>query len=82
MEDNDFIQGLYVQKPTQPFIKACFGLKKDEFTEFMRDALNNPDLWKKNEDGSEWLNIDILESKNGTLYAKINKFVPKKEAPF
>jgi hypothetical protein len=84
MEDNDFIQGLYVQKPMQPFIKACFGLKKDEFTEFMRDALNNPDLWKINEkDGSEWLNIDILESKEGKLYAKINKFVPKKEeAPF
>ena len=82
MEDNDLVSGLYPQEPKQPFIEATFGLRKDQFTEFMRNALNQPDLWKENEDGSEWLNIDILRSKEGKLYAKINKFVPKKEAPF
>jgi len=83
MEDNDLVSGLYPQEPRQPFVKATFGLRKDQFTDFMREAINNEELWKEDKNGNFWMNIDILESKNGTLYAKINKFVPeKKEIPF
>tara|TARA_X000000950_G_scaffold88806_1_gene111830 strand:+ start:4961 stop:5218 length:258 start_codon:yes stop_codon:yes gene_type:complete len=85
MED-DFVNGLYPKKPNKDFVKATFGLRKDQFTDFMRDALQNKELWKKDKNGNDWLNIDILESKEGTLYAKINKFNPepqsKEEIPF
>ncbi len=83
MDANDFVRGLYPQEPKQPFVKATFGLRKDQFTDFMREAINNNDMWREDQNGNHWLNIDILESKEGKLYAKINKFVPKKEeAPF
>jgi|TARA_S200002703_G_scaffold27703_1_gene23679 hypothetical protein len=83
MEDNDLVSGLYPQEPKQSFVKATFGLRKDQFTDFMREAINNNDMWREDQNGNLWLNIDILESKEGKLYAKINKFVPKKEeAPF
>ncbi len=81
MEDNDLVSGLYPQEPRQPFVKATFGLRKDQFTDFMREAIKNEELWKEDKNGNFWMNIDILESKNGTLYAKINKFVPKKDEP-
>ena len=83
MEDNDLVSGLYPQEPKQSFVKATFGLRKDQFTDFMREAINNNDMWREDQNGNLWLNIDILKSKEGKLYAKINKFVPKKEeAPF
>lgn len=81
MEDNDLVSGLYPQEPRQPFVMATFGLRKDQFTDFMREAINNEELWKEDKNGNFWMNIDILKSKNGTLYAKINKFVPKKDEP-
>jgi len=78
MEDkNDFVNGLYPKKPNKDFVKATFGLRKDQFTEFMRDALKDDGLWKEDKNGNYWLNIDILESREGTLYAKINKFNPE-----
>lgn len=83
MEDNDLVSGLYPQEPKQSFVKATFGLRKDQFTDFMREVIKNNDMWREDQNGNLWLNIDILKSKEGKLYAKINKFVPKKEeAPF
>ena len=35
MEDNDLVSGLYPQGKTT-FCQATFGLRKDQFTDFMR----------------------------------------------
>ena len=83
MDANDFVRGLYPQEPKQPCFQATFGLRKDQVPYPLREAINNNDMWREDQNGNHWLNIDILESKEGKLYAKINKFVPKKEeAPF
>lgn len=67
-EKKDFPQGLIAKSGNVDFVKAKLSFKVDEFV----NAL------KENEKKG-WVNIDILESKAGKLYAKYNDFEPQKE---
>ena len=68
MSEVKFIDGLIVKKATPDFVKAKLSIKVDDFAKFVKE---------NKKDG--WLNIDILESKNGNLYAKLNEFKPEKK---
>ena len=66
---NEFVNGLLIKKTTEKdpeFVKFRASIKRVEMLKFL-DA--------KQED---WVNIDILESKDGTkLYAVVNNWKPK-----
>lgn len=47
------------------FVKWKVSIKKDEFIQFL------------NEQEWDWVNLDILESKNGKMYAKVNDWKPE-----
>jgi hypothetical protein len=59
------IQGLMVKPGNVNFVKAKLGFKKEDFIKYL------------NSQSGEWVNIDILESKNGDLYPKLNDWKPK-----
>ena len=63
------IQGLMVKKGNVDFVKAKLGIKKSEFIP-----------WLNTQEG-EWVNLDILVSKAGELYAKINDWKPVPKVP-
>jgi len=68
MSEVKFIDGLIVKEGKPDFVKAKLSFKIEEFAKFVKENAK---------DG--WLNIDILESKNGKLYGKLNDFQPNKE---
>ena len=69
MSEVKFIDGLIVKEGKPDFVKAKLSFKIEEFAKFVKE---------NQKDG--WLNIDILESKNGKLYGKLNQFEPNKMA--
>jgi len=71
MSDKKFewVNGLYVKEWKIDFVKAKLGIKVKDFIEYLEENSN-----------SEWyVNIDILESKKGWLYAKLNTWKPEKQ---
>ena len=68
MSEVKFIDGLIVKEGKPDFVKAKLSFKIEEFAKFVKENAK---------DG--WLNIDILESKNGKLYGKLNEFKPEKK---
>lgn len=68
MSEVKFIDGLIVKEGKPDFVKAKLSFKIEEFAKFVKE---------NQKDG--WLNIDILESKNGKLYGKLNDFTPEKK---
>ena len=76
MEDKKFITGLFTKKPSPKapsFLKAKVSIKKQDFIG-----------WLEQQD-SEWVNIDILESQKGEFYGKVDDWKPtaqgNQEAP-
>lgn len=69
-ETNDFPRGIIAKRreSAPSFVKAQLSFKVEEFKQYM-------DAKQKN----GWVNIDVLESKKGGLYAKLNDFEPKKQ---
>ncbi|MEI6529658.1 MAG: hypothetical protein WCN88_04695 [Candidatus Falkowbacteria bacterium] len=69
--ENKFVDGLFVSRREQApdFVKVNLSFHADKFYQYM--------LVTQNEKG--YVNIDILESKEGKLYAKLNDFKPKEE---
>lgn len=66
---SEFVKGMNVKvQPTQYGEIIKIGIKKDEFD-------TNPF------DERGWLNIDILTSKEGKKYAKINDYKKSESAP-
>lgn len=68
--ENDFINGLFFKKPSEKapqFIKGKLSIKKIDFITWL------------NEQDVEWVNIDLLESKKGTYYAKVDEWKPNQE---
>lgn len=66
--DNDFISGLYVFAPHEraaSFVKAKLSIKPEQMIEWLKNA-------KANEKG--FVSIDILESKKGGWYAKLDTY--------
>ena len=71
-EDKVFADGVIFKKPHEnapDFVKGSLSLKMKELIEFAK---------KYHKDG--WLNIDLLESRNGKYYAALNTFEPKKQS--
>ena len=67
MNKEEFPQGLIIKKPDNApdFVIAKMSIKKDEFIKYLHD-----------QDG-EWVNFDLLNSKQGKPYAKINTWKPQ-----
>lgn len=75
--DKEFVDGMIVKKPRDnapDFIKANISLKLAEFKPWITK------IEGKNA-GKEWINIQVLESKNGKWYAELDTWEPKKEFP-
>lgn len=69
---DEFISGFYFDKPGEnapEFVKGKIGIKVEEFIKYLGE--------KKNDKG--YVNIDLLESKEGKYYAKLNDWKPKNE---
>jgi hypothetical protein len=66
MAEKQFIDGMSVKEggvPSMPWLKAKFGVSK-KFIEF----------FNANVDERGWINFDMKESKNGTLYLELNTY--------
>lgn len=64
-----FISGLFVNKPSDKapdYVKAKMSVSADTFIPFLKENVN----------GKGYLNFDIMESKDGKFYAKLDDFVP------
>jgi hypothetical protein len=72
-EEIQFVPGLFAKAPREtapPFVKASISIKVAELGVWLRE---------RHKAGEEWVNIDILESKKGSWYAKVNTFKPKEK---
>ena len=76
---SDFIDGLSFKKPhgnAPPFVKAKGSIKVVDLGKYLKEAHNN---------GKEWVNFDLKESREGKLYATIDDWKPdaskRQEAP-
>jgi hypothetical protein len=74
MEDKQnetvLVDGLFFDRPREgapDFVKGRISIQADKLTEFVAKH--------KNEKG--YVNIDLLKSKAGKLYCKLNTFVPE-----
>lgn len=61
----DFPQGMITKKGNVDFVKAKISFKVDEFVQWLHENQKNG-----------WVNVDVLESKQGNVYAKLNNFEP------
>lgn len=69
----EFIDGLFVKNPregTPDFVKGSLSILVDKFTPYLKSKANS----------KGYVNIDLLESKEGVLYAKLNDWKPSGEA--
>jgi hypothetical protein len=69
---NDFIGGLFVKNPGEnapDFVKGSLSIMVDKFIPYLKSKAN----------AKGYVNIDLLESKDGNLYAKFNEWKPSGE---
>jgi len=67
-----FPDGFIFKKPREgapQFVKGSMSVKVDEFIQFLRKHSNNG-----------WVNMDLLVSKNGKLYTKLNTYTKANQA--
>ena len=71
----EFVDGLIVKAPhpkAPDYVKASISIKVEDLGKWLRGKYRS---------GSEWVNIDVKESKAGKWYAAVSTFKPKaKEA--
>jgi len=71
MAEKQFARGFIFKRPkpgVPDFVKGSMSIKVEEAIEFLREK------------GGEWVNLDLLQSKDGTkLYFVVNDFKPKKQ---
>lgn len=65
MDNKDFPNGIIAKAGNVDFVKARLSFKVDEFIATLKENAKNG-----------WVNIDVLESKQGKIYAKFNDFEP------
>ena len=68
MSDPIFVNGLIVKAPNDKapdFVKAAISIRVEELITFL------------SEQKTEWVNIDVKESKKGKWYAQVNTFKPE-----
>ena len=71
MEDLEFVDGLIVKAPHErapDFVKASISIKVAELKE-----------WLDGRD-TEWVNVDVKESRGGKWYAAVSQFKTKAKA--
>ena len=71
--EKKFVDGLFINKPSEKapdFVRVKASISADKFIPFLKENVN----------GKGYLNFDILESKEGKLYAKIDTFEPTPNA--
>ena len=68
-EEKKLVEGLYSKEGRVDFVKCQLSIKKDQFTNWYKKKLENKD--------DEWINIDVLVSKQGKWYCAENNFKPK-----
>ena len=64
-----FVDGLFVEKPregTPDFVIGKLSFNVAQFIKFANDNVN----------AKGYINVDMLESKKGTYYGKLNTYVP------
>lgn len=69
--ETKFIEGCFLEnrKEKQPsFVKGKLNINIEKFIPYLKD----------NAKEGKWVNIDLLESKDGRLYLKLNNYQPKK----
>jgi hypothetical protein len=69
----DFIDGLFVKQPREnapEFVKGSLSIAVEKFIPYLQSKAN----------AKGYVNIDLLESKEGMLYAKLNDWKPLGEA--
>jgi len=72
MSEIKFVDGLLVKAPRDgapDFIKCAISIKREELI-----------AWLNNQ-GGEWINIDVKESKGGKWYAAVNDWKPDGDKP-
>ena len=70
-KDNNFIDGMFVNQPketTPDYVKADISIKVFDFVKYA----------ESNQNAKGYLNLQILVSKAGKHYAKLNTWTPKK----
>jgi len=67
----EFVDGLFVnRKENAPeFVKASLSFKLEKFIPYLHSKAN----------AAGFVNVDVLESHEGKLYAKLNDWKPKQE---
>lgn len=66
-----FVDGLLVKKPREgapDYVKALLSFKRHELIQWLEGR------------SEEWINVDVLESKAGKWYGKLNDWKPEKKA--
>lgn len=77
-EETQFPAGIYFDRPREnapEFVKGRISLQKDQLTEYMAKHANE----------KGYVNLDLLKSKEGKLYLKLNDWNPeekKEETPW
>ncbi len=69
--ENKFIDGLFVHQPNEKapdWVVGNLSFNATKFTKYLAD----------NRDEKGWVNVDLLRSKAGELYAKKNEWKPTK----
>jgi len=72
MSEVKFIEGLIVKKPENApdFVKVKLSFKVEEFKKYIEENQN-----------AGWINVDVLESKGGKYYGKLNEWKKEGQAP-
>jgi len=66
----EFVDGLFVNNPREnapDFVKGSLSIQADKFIPYLKSKAN----------AKGYVNIDLLESKEGNLYPKLNEWKPK-----
>ena len=76
MSEVEFVAGMLVKPPsaqTPVFVKARISIKVDEFVPWLKAKMAAKE---------EWINLDIMESRDGVKwYAKVNTWKPEDKKP-
>jgi len=75
MSKPDFVGGVYVEDSPKDFVVAKMRLHIPRFVQFLENSYVK-EFAKKN---NEYINMDILKSKNGKLYIPFSEFIPEKK---
>jgi len=70
-DDIEFPSGIYAKKPSNnapDFVWGKINIKIDDAILFLQ---------KEEKDGEEWVNLELLESKENKLYLKIDRWKPE-----